>query len=310
MIKKRIVFFTIFSWLVFLAACSSGKDKKSSTNEKPYILSTTGMIDDAVARVGGNLIEHDALMGPGVDPHLYKATQGDLSKLNKADLILYNGLHLEGKMGDIFEKLSRRKNIRAIGDELAPESLRISSEFSNGKDPHIWFNVALWMDAVTVVEQALIELDKENAAIYRENTKIYIEELKALHEDVRRKIAAIPIDQRILVTAHDAFGYFGEAYGIEVKGLQGISTVSEYGLKDISDMVAMITEKKIKAVFVESSVPAKALEAVVEGCEHKGHQLIIGGELFSDAMGNKNSPEGNYIGMVKHNVNTIYEALK
>lgn len=307
---RKLLSYAVVSLVGLFMACSSSTDNKKPVEAKLYILSTTGMIDDAVARVGGDLVAHDALMGPGVDPHLYKATQGDLTKLNKADLILYNGLHLEGKMGAIFEKFSRRKNIRAIGDELAPESLRISSDFSNGKDPHIWFNVALWMDAVKVVEEALIALDKKNEAIYRENTKIYLEELKLLHEDTRRKIAAIPVNQRTLVTAHDAFGYFGEAYGIEVRGLQGISTVSEYGLKDISDMVTMITEKKIKAVFVESSVSTKALEAVVEGCEHKGHKLTIGGELFSDAMGNKNSPEGTYIGMVKHNVNTIYNALK
>lgn len=306
---KKLLYFTITGFIALFSACSSGKEKQTS-NDKLYILSTTGMIDDAVARVGGDLITHNALMGPGVDPHLYKATQGDLSKLNKADLILYNGLHLEGKMGDIFDKLSRRKNVKSIGDALAQESLRISSDFSNGKDPHIWFNVALWMDAVKIVEEALIALDKENERIYRANTAAYLKELKVLHEETRRKIASIPVDQRILVTAHDAFGYFGEAYGIEVSGLQGISTVSEYGLKDISDMVAMITEKKIKAVFVESSVSTKALEAVVEGCDHKGHKLIIGGELFSDAMGNKNTPEGTYIGMVKHNVNTIYKALK
>lgn len=307
--KKAIVYSLGIVLLSFLAACSSATKNKND-DQKLYILSTTGMIDDAVARIAGDLVAHDALMGPGVDPHLYKATQGDLSKLNKADLIFYNGLHLEGKMGDIFEKLSRRKNIQSIGDRLPPELLRISSEFSNGKDPHIWFNVSLWMEAVKIVEKALVTLDKEHADVYHKNTANYLEELKNLHEEVRRKIAAIPVDQRILVTAHDAFGYFGEAYGIEVKGLQGISTVSEYGLKDIGDMVDMITEKKIKAVFVESSVPAKALEAVVEGCELKGHQLVIGGELFSDAMGDKNTPEGNYIGMVKHNTNTIYKALK
>ena len=308
---KKFGFLAIISTLLLcVTACSSGDKKATAKAAKPYILSTTGMIDDAVANIGGELISHDALMGPGVDPHLYKATQGDLSKLNKADLILYNGLHLEGKMGEIFEKLSRRKNILAIGESLPHDQLRMSSDFSNGEDPHIWFNVSLWMNAVREIEKALVKLDPEHADTYQSNATAYLEELSALHEEVRRKVAAIPVAQRILITAHDAFGYYGEAYGIEVKGLQGISTVSEYGLKDISNMVDLITERKIKAVFVESSVPAKALEAVVEGCQLKGHELKIGGELFSDAMGDKGTVEGTYIGMVKHNTHTIYEALK
>ncbi len=291
-----------------LAGCggrTSGED-----SGKPKIVCTTGMIADAVSQVAGELATVTALMGPGVDPHLYKATQGDLRELTQADFIFYNGLHLEGKMGEVLEKLGRQKPVIAVGESLDESLLINSSAYASAFDPHIWFDVSLWARIVDHIGIVLAEADPGHGETYLRNASNYRNRLEALHLEVTDDIASIPERQRVLITAHDAFEYFGQAYGIEVRGLQGISTVSEYGLKDVTDMVNFIVDRGIKAVFVESSVPRKSLEAVVEGCARRGHTVSIGGTLFSDAMGEAGSPEGTYPGMVQHNVKTIVEALK
>ncbi len=220
--------------------------------------------------IAGNKVEAIALMGPGVDPHLYKATQGDLKKLRRADLILYGGLHLEGKMGEVFEKLGKIKPVVAVTKDIPKDKLRDSEVYQNAYDPHVWFDVSLWKNAVQTVTSALIQIDPKNKDTYNENSKEYLLRLDSLHDQVSKMIQTIPENQRILVTAHDAFGYFGDAYGIEVKGLQGISTLSEPGLKDISELVGLITQRKIKAVFLETSVSEKAINAVVQGCKQRG----------------------------------------
>lgn len=268
------------------------------------------MIADAVQHVAGSHAKVEALMGPGVDPHLYKATQGDLSRLKEADMIFYNGLHLEGKMGDVLEKLAKQKPVVAVGGEIDPAKLLKSAQFADAYDPHIWFDVSLWMEAVNEAEKALKEKMPDHAQDFATNAAAYRTELTNLHQWVTEQIASIPLGQRVLITAHDAFEYFGRAYQIQVKGLQGISTVSEYGLQDLSGMVTFIVDHQIKAVFVESSVPRKSLEAVIEGCQQRGHEVKIGGTLYSDAMGEAGTPEGTYVGMVKYNVNTIVENLK
>lgn len=306
---------TILIWVALLLSASvswtsCGGTESKKEDGKPYIVVTTGMIRDAVEKLAGDLVTVEALMGPGVDPHLYKATQGDLRKLREADLVLYNGLHLEGKMGEVLEKLAKQKPVIAVSENIKPDLLLKSATFADAVDPHIWFDVSLWTEAVRRVSQALSTTFPDIKPTCLENMMSYESQLQALHTWVKEQIATIPEQQRVMITAHDAFEYFGHAYNIEVRGLQGISTISEYGLQDVSNLVNFITERKIKAVFVESSVPRKSLEAVIQGCEQKGHKCIIGGTLYSDAMGAEGTPEGTYYGMVKYNVNTIVENLK
>lgn len=295
--------------IMMLVSCSSGTKNEGKT-DRLTIVTTTGMIGDAVRNIVGDSAEVIALMGPGVDPHLYKATQGDLKKLTDADVVFYNGLHLEGKMGEVLEKLARIKPVVAVGANIDDKKLRKVPEFNNNYDPHIWFDVSLWIEAVREVTRSLSEISPQQAEYFEKNTKDYIAKLEALHIWVTESIASIPQEQRILITAHDAFGYFGEAYDIEVKGLQGISTLSEYGLRDVSELAKFIASRKIKAVFIETSVSQKSINAVVEGVRERGFDVQVGGNLYSDAMGEEGTPEGTYEGMVKANVNTIVSALK
>ncbi|MFL5731286.1 MAG: metal ABC transporter solute-binding protein, Zn/Mn family [Cytophagaceae bacterium] len=304
----RIVPFSITGICFLLTACGTDSATKK-TEGKLQIVTTTGMIADAVLNIAGDKVEITALMGPGVDPHLYKATQGDVSRLKNASLVFYNGLHLEGKMGDVLGKLDKNKVI-PVSRHINESKLRKSPQFADSHDPHIWFDVKLWMEAVREISAELQKLDTVNAALYEKNAQAYLLKLDSLDAWTRSEIQSIPQSGRILITAHDAFGYFGDAYGIEVKGLQGISTLSEFGLNDVTGLVNLIAARKVKAVFVESSVPKKSIEAVVEGCKNQGHEVKIGGTLFSDAMGPAGTQEGTYIGMVKANVNTIVRALK
>ncbi|MER2998241.1 metal ABC transporter solute-binding protein, Zn/Mn family [Pontibacter populi] len=278
--------------------------------KKMYVVTTTGILADAVKNIVGDAATVEAVMGSGVDPHLYKATQGDLQKLTDADLIVYNGLHLEGKMGEVLSKLNRFKSVVAAAEELPNERLLQSQDYADSFDPHVWFDVSLWQQVVQHLADELRKKDPKNAKQYEQNAAAYLKELEQLHSYTGQAIASIPEQQRILITAHDAFGYFGEAYKIDVRGLQGISTVSEFGLQDVSVLVNFIVDNRIKAVFVESSVSPKAIEAVVIGSRKKGHQVQIGGTLFSDALGEASTPEGTYTGMVRHNVSNIVTALK
>jgi manganese/zinc/iron transport system substrate-binding protein len=274
------------------------------------VVTTIGMINDIVKNVGGAHVQTQALMGAGVDPHLYKATPGDLKKLNNADVIFYNGLHLEGKMADILEKMETRKpSIAVVGSLPKGELLKFEAapEFP---DPHVWFDVKKWIFAANVVRDELVEFDAKNADAYKTNADAYIAKLEKLDEYTKVQMAKIPKDRRVLVTAHDAFNYFGKAYDVEVMGLQGISTASEASLRDVQRIVDALVKRKIKAVFVESSVPRRNIEAVVQGARSRGWSVKIGGELFSDAMGKDGTPEGTYDGMMRHNVDTIVGALK
>ncbi|AQR76154.1 zinc ABC transporter substrate-binding protein [Paenibacillus larvae] len=293
------------------AGCSKQTESGSSKTEgKIQITTTIGMITDIVKEVGGGHVEVSGLMKSGVDPHLYKASQGDIKKLDQADIIFYNGLHLEGKMVDILENMSKKKPTYAVSDYIDKSVLRSGDQTDTEYDPHIWFNVQHWMKAVEKVRDELAKYDEKNKADYETRAAAYLNKLKELDDYTRTQIASIPKESRVLVTAHDAFGYFGDAYDIEVKGLQGISTASEYGSKDVSELRDFLVERGIKAVFIESSVPKKAIEAVIQGAKEKGHDLKIGGELYSDAMGKEGTEEGTYIGMVRANVDTIVNALK
>lgn len=270
------------------------------------VVATTGMIADLVSHIGGDKVTVTALMGSGVDPHLYKATQGDLRKLLRADVIFYNGLHLEGKMQEIFSKMTRKKAVYAVADALPADAIL---QHENAPDPHIWFDVTLWRQAAQAVLSGLQATAPHWSDTFADNAGQYFTELEALHLWTQTQIARIPPAQRILITAHDAFGYLGRAYGLEVKGLQGISTAAEFGLQDIKQLKDVIVTHRIRAVFVESSVSPRFIESLVKGVAAEGHQLSIGGELYSDAMGLPGTPEGTYVGMVRHNVNTIVSAL-
>jgi ABC-type metal ion transport system, periplasmic component/surface adhesin len=277
---------------------------------KVVAVATTGMIADAVRAVGGELVEVHGLMGPGVDPHLYKASQGDVRRMAAADVIFYNGLMLEGRLSDLLARMARQKPTVAVSEYVPQELLIEAAQFEGHYDPHIWFDLSLWKLAVERIRDGLIEVDPVNQQAYQQNAAAYMQELDRLDGYIRERLAEIPPAQRVLVTAHDAFGYFGLAYGIEVVGLQGISTDSEVGLRDIQNLVAFLVERGIKAVFVESSVPRRSLEAVVQGAAGRGHQVVIGGELYSDALGEPGTPAGSFVGMIRHNVDTIVAALK
>ncbi|HRI89725.1 MAG TPA: zinc ABC transporter substrate-binding protein [Candidatus Hydrogenedentes bacterium] len=284
--------------------------RAAAPNGKLKVTCTIGMIADVARNLGGQHVEVSGLMGAGVDPHLYKATHGDLEKLSGADLILYNGLHLEGKMADVLVKMARSVPTVQVTESIPENLLNEPAEFAGHHDPHVWFDVSLWIYVAERIRDALKEAAPAHAADFEKNAAAYIESLRALHQYVKDQIAQVPADQRVLVTAHDAFGYFGEAYGVEVMGLQGISTAAEYGAQDLTRLVNILVERKIKAVFVESSISPKSIEALVRGVEGQGGTITIGGELFSDAMGAEGTPEGTYIGMVKHNTDTIVKALK
>jgi len=298
---------------IFLASCGQvGQDGKArNENEKLKVVTTTTMITDLLTQLAGDKIELNGLMGPGVDPHLYKASEGDVAKLFNADIIFYNGLHLEGKMVEIFEKMQKQgKHTFAVAEAIPEPDLITVGTSSSHHDPHIWFSVSIWKRVASYVTQQLIKYDQKNVDYYGTNLKKYLSELEKLSEFNIEKIAQIPDAKRVLITAHDAFEYFGREYGFEVKGLQGISTVSEAGAADVKNLANFIAERKIPALFIESSVPHRNIEALQAAVESRGFDVKIGGELFSDALGSAGTPEGTYIGMYKHNVSTIANALK
>ncbi|WP_296622656.1 zinc ABC transporter substrate-binding protein [Marivirga sp.] len=299
---KLILFISL---IIFTFSCNPLEKKEGQT----YIVCTTGMIKDAVENIVGDKANIEALMGPGVDPHLYKATQGDLKKLQQADIIVYNGLFLEGKMGDVLQKLKRKKTVIAMAELLPDETYINNTEFQGAFDPHIWFDVNLWKEAVQLLSEELIKTDSLNQSLYNQNAKEFSIQLDSLHQAVQSQINLIPEDKKVLVTAHDAFAYFGRAYDVDVRGLQGISTLSEFGLRDVSNLVDFIVQNEIPAIYTETSVSEKAIKAVLQGCKSKGHDVIIGGSLYSDAMGEDDTFEGTYIGMVHSNVEKIVKGL-
>lgn len=301
MIKKLFIF------LIIAVALSCKND--TNTNGKLNVVTTTTMITDLVKNIGGDYINVEGLMGSGVDPHLYKASEGDVSKLVKADIIFYNGLHLEGKLVEVFEKMTTKSPI-ALGEVLDKNSLIGSDYFASNYDPHVWFNIQYFKQFVEKVTQVLSEKDPVNVQNYKDNEKAYLQKLDQLQSEIADVIESLPKDKRVLVTAHDAFNYFGKTYGFEVVGLQGLSTATEAGVQDVQKLSAFIIERDIKAIFVESSVPKRTIEALQAAVKSKGHDVAIGGTLYSDALGNAGTVEGTYIGMFKYNVKTIVDALK
>ncbi len=273
------------------------------------VVATTGMIADAARAVGGDLVAVHALMGPGVDPHGYRQTRSDIVAMTRADLVLWNGLYLEAQLETFLQGLARRVPVRAVA-EAAPQDVRLThSEYEGRADPHLWMAPRLWRFAVEATRDALIEQRPEHSVSFAANAESYLAELDKLHSYARDTLSKLPPEARVLVTAHDAFGYFGREYGFDVEGIQGISTESEAGLQRIGALVDLLVEKQIKAAFVESSVSDRNIRALIEGAAARGHEVRIGGELFSDAMGQPGTYEGTYIGMIDHNVTTIAAAL-
>lgn len=307
---KKLNILAIALVVLIVAACNQGAKQPKSSSGKLQVVTTTTMITDLVKQIGGDKIELQGLMGAGVDPHLYKATESDVTKLYNADLIIYNGLHLEGKLNDIFEKMARgEQKTVAIGDAIPKDRLIKANADYAQFDPHIWFDIENWKIAARYVADVMAENDEKNKIQYEKNLEKYLGELDALQISVHEMISQVPEQQRVLITAHDAFEYFGRAYGFEVKGLQGISTVSETGAADVRNLADFIFDRKIPAIFVESSVPVRNIRALQDAVEARGFEVKIGGELFSDALGTHGTPEGTYTGMYEHNVKTISEAL-
>ena len=301
------------AFLMFVLLVGSGCDTKNQNdakeNGKIQIVTTTGMITDIVKNVGGEKVEVIGLMGPGIDPHQYKATGKDIERLSSADIIFYNGLHLEAKMADLLGDMSGDTKSFAVAESVRKESLLPLPDTNGQYDPHLWFDVSLWMKVVEYVRDTLSEYKPDIKADFNRNAKQYLDELTLLHQYVKTQVENIPVERRVLITAHDAFNYFGNAYGFEVHGLQGISTVAKASIADVQELATFITERRIPAIFVETSVSVRNLEAVKAAVESKGYAVQIGGELFSDAMGSEGTLEGTYIGMVRHNIDTIVTAL-
>lgn len=314
---KRL--FTIFVCLLGVAALSGcgAVGERTGIGEvgdgDVKVVTTTNFITDVVSEVGGERVTVDGLLGPGVDPHLYKASAGDVTRLREAEGVFYSGLYLEAKMEDVLEEIGEEKPTFAITDEmprselLAPPSGAAPEE---EYDPHVWFNVRLWKHAVESVRDGLIEIDPEGEPTYRANAARYLKQLDELDRETERKIASIPERQRVLVTSHDAFRYLGDRYDMDVAAIQGLSTATEATTEDIERVAGIIADRGVKAVFIESSVPPQTIEAVLASAADQGQQAKVGGELFSDAAGELGTPEGTYIGMVRSNVNNLVEGLK
>ena len=308
---------SIYVFLIshFLFGCAREPDARSDTDgsAEPYkIVCTVGMITDIVVNLAGDYAEVEGIIGEGIDPHLYKPTRGDVIKLNQADVVFYNGLLLEGRMTDVLISVaSKGKLVKAVTEAILEETdyLLEKDDGSAYTDPHVWMDVSGWLRAIAVVADTLAAYDPENAESYHSKATVYADQLEALDAYAKVAISTIPKSQRVLVTAHDAFQYLGRAYSIEVRGIQGMSTESEAGVRDLEDLVDFIVERQIPAVFVESSVADKNVRALVEGARARGHDVIIGGSLFSDAMGQAGTYEGTYIGMIDSNVTTITNAL-
>lgn len=274
-----------------------------------HIVATIGQIADMAARLAGESAEVRALIGEGVDPHTYRQTRADVLALRRADLVLANGLNLEAQLDELMTALGREKPVIRLAERLPPERLLARSGFQGKFDPHLWMEVGLWSDLVPIVEAELVRLDPGGASGFAERARAYTAELAGLEAYVRSVLASVPAERRVLITAHDAFGYFGRAYGFEVRGIQGLSTESEAGLAEIEELVRLIVERRIAAVFVESSVAERNVRALVEGAAARGHRVRIGGQLFSDAMGAPGTYEGTYVGMMDHNATVITRAL-
>ena len=307
--RKRLLFFALACVVAALLLVQCKREALVDSKKNLTIVATTSIIADSVRRVVGDHITVHGLMGPGVDPHLYRARESDVHKLAQADLVLYNGLHLEGKMGQVLEGMQRFTQTVPVAQSIDSTKLR-AAEFATLYDPHIWFDVSLWIMVVRYIQDCVIALDPVHADMYKKNGDDYIAELEQLHAYVHKRVAEIKKEKRILITAHDAFGYFGAAYGFEVVGLQGLSTDCDISTKDIQQLADYIVRHKVPTIFVETSIPQRAIMAVQNAVHARGWDVTIGPELYSDALGDNTTSASSYVGMVKYNVDAIVDALK
>ncbi len=301
----RLALFCLVTGSLMVYGCNpkSGHDH----DDRPFVVTTTNLIRDAVEQVGGDDIRVISLMGPGVDPHVYRATPRDFHNMEQSDLVLYNGLYLEGRLSEILDRLGDQS--RVVTGSVPRDKLLEAHDFGGTYDPHVWFDAQLWRYVIDDICQALSKLLPERSEDFALRAASYKEKLEELHRYAFQRIHSIPEERRVLITAHDAFQYFGRAYNIEVRGLQGLSTTSEFGIQDVTSMVSLIAERRIPAIFVESSVSTRSIESVIAGVRERGYQVRLGGSLFSDSMGERGTPEGTYEGMFRHNVETIVRAL-
>lgn len=311
--------FALLAAMLMLAACGSGVGggaeggagsagaDGSGADGAIRVVTTIAQIAEPISVIGGGRVQVTSLMGPGVDPHLYQASQSDIRKLGSADIIFCNGLHLEANMLRAFEEIGKSRPVLAVGEAIAED--RLLTDETGAVDPHVWFDIDLWKEALGAAVEELKKLSPDDAEFFEANKRDYFAKMDELKEEAVRKMASVPEKRRVLVTAHDAFGYFGRMLGLEVVGLQGLSTEDEIGLSDIERTIGLLVERRVPAVFVESSINPKSIEAVIEGAKERGLNVRLGGELFSDAMGGAGTEEGTYLGMFRHNVDTIYEAL-
>ena len=307
---RRLVVLTVLAATLAAAGCAAPEDRGPIADRPVRVVATTNIVADLARQIGGERVDVVALMGPGVDPHLYRASEGDVGRMTSADLIAYNGLHLEGKMSEVFEQVEGRGIATvAIAEGVPEDSLTAPPAFDGAYDPHVWMSVGLWRSAARELAGALAALDPTHADRYRSRLDSTLAAYDALDAYVRTRVAELPPGARVLVTAHDAFGYFGRSYGFEVRGLQGISTATEAGTRDVQDLAAFVADRGVPALFVESSVSPKAIEAVLAALRDRGADVEIGGNLFSDALGAEGSDAGTYEGMIRHNVDTIVDAL-
>lgn len=308
MIPRR---FALFGFLAALALpfAPAQAQTQEQAQEPLRIVTTTGMIADAARQVGGDLVEVKSLMGPGVDPHAYRQTRTDIVAMTRADLVLWHGLYLEAQMEDFFYDLAKTRTVVAVAEAIPRDKLRVNDDYPDKFDPHVWMVPLLWQYVVSEVQRALTEARPDAAEVFAANAATHKADLARLSDYAKTSMAGIPEDNRVLLTAHDAFGYFGDAFGLEVMGVQGISTESEAGLNRIGELVDMLVERQITAVFIETSVADRNIRALIEGAAAQGHEVIIGGELFSDAMGQEGTHEGTFMGMMDHNITVIAAAL-
>lgn len=302
----------LFAALV-AAGCGGGGAGTAQASDvadrKVRVVATTNFVADLAEQIGGERADVEALMGPGVDPHLYKASAGDVETLSEADVIYYGGLELEGRMTDLFVELASERKTVPVTKDIPEEELTEPDQFDGKYDPHVWFDVDKWKIAATTVADTYKDLDPEHADEYDERLAAYQKELDELGAYVEKRVAEVPERSRVLVTSHDAFGYFGERYGFDVVAIQGVSTATEATTADIKRVAGIIADRDVKAVFVESSVPRQTIDSVLDAARERGHEAKVGGELFADAAGEKGTPEGTYIGMVRHNIDLIADNL-
>lgn len=300
--QKKHFILVFICFIALAATLCMLTEHTNTTTRKSLIVCTTSMIGDAVAAIGGDLFEYHVLMGPGIDPHLYKAREGDVLRFSRASLIVFNGIHLEGKMATLLDRMNRYQPTYALSDALDNEQLI-------PHDPHIWHDVKLWIQSCEGICTTLCSICPEHTQQILNNWNSYKRTLRELDEWIRTEIDTIPAPSRILITAHDAFSYFGRSYGIQVRGLAGISTDSDISIADVQELAYYMHEKKIKALFVESSIPKRSIKAVQDACSALGWNVIIGEELYSDALGDDRSDADTYVKMIKNNVDAIVRSL-